>query len=144
MSMYDAICALETACANKTGGPAVVQVTPQDKEDLRPGKACNSWLNLTPVKTDRKDETGGSYIADYMIKMSLWIAKPVKTNGKAMLKVAADVWGVVMTSVRTGHLGGYSRLDISPGQIQEKWESGDDGDIAYTIRAEIVVQKQEA
>jgi hypothetical protein len=144
MSMYDAIVALETTCTGQTGGPAVVQVTPQDMEDLRPGKNCSSWLNLTPVKTPRKDETGGSYIADYTIKMSLWIAKPVKTNAKAMLKFASDIWAVVITSIGTGHLGGYSRLDISPGQINDTWESGDDGDIAYVIRAEIVVQKQEA
>jgi hypothetical protein len=144
MSMYEAICALETTCTSISGGPSFVQVTPQNKGDMNPGKNCNSWLNLTPVSTERKDETGGSFIADYKILMTLWIVKPIEGNAKAMLKIAGDMWTAVLKALASGHLGGYSRLDVSPGSVADKWEGGADGDIAYKITAEVTIQKQEA
>ena len=143
MSMYDAMSAVKTTTTGLSGGPAVVQMTAQDKEDQRPGKKTNSWLNLTPVSTDRVPEIGGGCISTYFIRLSLWVAKPVKTSADAMLEVASDTWEAVLSALNTGHLGGYSRVDVTKGNINDKWESGDDGDIAYVVRAEIPVEKQE-
>lgn len=140
MAIYDAAVALETTLASTVD---VCQVTAQDKQDQRPGKNCNTCLNITPTGTDRRNETGGSFIADYKFKLSLWVFKPVRSNAKSMLQLASNTWDSVLTALQTGALGGYARMSIPPGEVNDTWESGDDGDIAYTVRADIIVQKQE-
>ena len=59
-------------------------------------------------------------------------------------KQLSDIWEVILEALASGHINGYSRVDTTPGQIGDMtWEEGDDGDIAYVIRADVPIQKQE-
>ena len=142
MSMYDACEAgRATIAAIASGGPDAVQITTQDKQDLRPNRRVNSWVNVTPVSTERKDQSG-SYDAMYSVMFSLWVTKEIRTGGASIVKTAADIWTACINAL-VSTWGEYARRTVTPGQIQDEWESGADGDIAYVIRATIPVEKQE-
>jgi len=145
MSMNAALTACQTTVnAVSVNAPDVVQITTQQHEDERPDSAtATSWFNITPGNAERKNETGGSYQTTYTIIGSLWITKSIRNGAGAITAAASEIWQAVFQSLLTTW-GGLARITVTPEDISEEWESGDDADIAYVIRSQIKVSTQEA
>lgn len=144
MSMYGALNACKGVIdAISSGGPEVCQITVQQHEDERPNNRAANWMNLTPGSVERTNETGRSYQTQYTIIGSLWIVKNARLGQAAITSTASTLWETVWKALCTTW-GGFARITVTPADISEEWESGDDGDIAYVIRSEIKVTTQEA
>ena len=150
MAMKTAADGLKTALEEITS-PATptVRKVPQGHGDDRPraashtGSTLRFWINIEPTGQERSDEPNRSQLRGYGFTVHAWWSDISRDMEDAADNIM-DMVDEVFDKLQHNTLAGWARHGLSVAEMENGFESGEDGDTAYVVRYDVVVWKQEA